>query len=771
MLSSKANWKYINQPPVEERDSIDIAISPIVKDLFLQRGMKTTEEVKQFMQPDLNHLQDPFLLNGMDKAVERIHEAVERHEKIVVYGDYDADGVSSTVVLLHALKKIGAECEYYIPNRFTEGYGPNEAAFRNLQQSGFDLIITVDTGIASVHEAEVAKEIGIDVIITDHHEPQSEIPDCYTIIHPKLSEGYPFKELAGVGVSLKLAQALIGELPVEILPYAAIGTIADLVPLVSENRILATFGLKEMQSTAYAGLNALKQVCRIEGDPTEEDIGFRIGPRLNAVGRLGDADLAVDLLLEEDAEIALEMANEINQVNEQRKKIVQDIVDEAMEMVQTDKRVIIVAKEGWNEGVLGIVASKLVQKYDRPAIVLAVKPEQGVIKGSARSIPAFDLFEGCMTVRELFTQFGGHAQAAGMTLPAENMEPLETALNDLLFERLSEEDFKQELYINAILDMEDIDVSMIEEMEKLSPFGMGNPKPLFEINGVPKEVRQIGSRKNHLKLQFASADTKMDMVGFGFGELKEAISPYTEVSVAGELSINEWNGSRNAQLMLEDLKITAWQLFDFRGKKAEQLLPDTGKEVFVCKDLDLTQIAEQQETYTYQEALSTDLRSYQTIGFTELPASLHDMEEIIRQMNPDNIVIAIRRVPNQYPFQFPSRKEFIDYYTLIKQHKKFRVAEMQKAIEQHRGWNEAKVNFMSDVFADLGFAEKKEGWLRYTTPATKKDLSESMIYQHCIKQKETERILIYSNYQDLKKWFESCMDTSMNQKEEAMYGL
>ncbi|WP_080874259.1 single-stranded-DNA-specific exonuclease RecJ [Oceanobacillus timonensis] len=769
MLSSKANWKYINHPPAEERDSIDIAISPIVKDLFLQRGITTTEEVKQFMRPDLSHLQDPFLLTGMEKAVNRIKEAADNHEKIVVYGDYDADGVSSTVVLLHALKKIGAECEYYIPNRFTEGYGPNEAAFRELQQAGFDLIITVDTGIASVHEAEVAKEIGIDVIITDHHEPQSEIPDCYTIIHPKLSENYPFKELAGVGVSLKLAQALIGELPEEVLPFAAIGTIADLVPLVSENRILATYGLKKMQSTTYAGLNALKQVCRIEGNPTEEDIGFRIGPRLNAVGRLGDADLAVDLLLEEDADIALEMANEINYINEQRKKIVQDIVDEAMEMVQTDKRIIIVAKEGWNEGVLGIVASKLVQKYDRPAIVLAVKPDQGIVKGSARSIPAFDLFEGCMTVRELFTQFGGHAQAAGMTLPAENMERLETALNNLLFENLSEEDFKQELYINAILDMEDIHVSLIEEIEKLSPFGMGNPKPLFELNGVPKEVRQIGSRKNHLKMQFASANTQMDMVGFGFGELKEAISPYTEVAVAGELSINEWNGKRNAQLMLEDVKITEWQLFDFRGKKAEQLLPDTAKEVFVCGEL--TQIAEQQKAYTYQEALSADLCSYQTIGFTELPASLQDMQEIIRQVNPDNIVIAIRRVPNQYPFQFPSRKEFIDYYSLIKQHKKFRIAEMQTAIEQHRGWNEAKVKFMSDVFVDLGFAEEKDGWLRYTAPATKKDLSESVIYQHCMKQKEAERILIYSNYQDLKKWFESCMDTSTNQKEEAVYGL
>lgn len=769
MLSSKANWKYIDNPPVEERESLDIAMSPIVKDLFLQRGITTTEEAKQFMQPDLNHLIDPFCLNGMDKAVKRIKEAVDNNEKIVVYGDYDADGVSSTVVLLHALNKIGAVYEYYIPNRFTEGYGPNEAAFRQLHQAGFGLIITVDTGIASIHEAEVAKELGLDLIITDHHEPQAKIPDCYTIIHPKLSEAYPFKELAGVGVSLKLAHALLGELPVEVLPYAAIGTIADLVPLVSENRILAAFGLKELQRTNYVGLKALKQVCQLEETITEEDVGFRIGPRINAVGRLGDADLAVDLLLEEDAEIALEMANELNHINEQRKKIVQDIVDEAMDMVQTDKRIIIVAKEGWNEGVLGIVASKLVQKYDRPAIVLAKKPEQGIVKGSARSIPAFDLFEGCMTVRDLFTHFGGHAQAAGMTLPAENLEPLETALNKLLFENLSEEDFKQELYINAILDMEDINVSLIEEIGKLSPFGMGNSKPLFEIKEIPKEVRQIGSRKNHLKMQFASSNAQIDTVGFGFGELKEAISPYTKVSVAGELSVNEWNGRRNAQIMLEDLKITERQLFDFRGKKAEQLLSETVKEVFVCGEP--LQLREHQETFTYKEALSKKLDAYQTIGFTALPASLNDMKKIIRQVNPENIVIAIRQVPNQYPFQFPSRKEFVDYYSLIKQHKKFQIKEMQKAIEQHRGWNEAKVMFMSEVFADLGFAEKKDGWLRYAESGNKKDLSESEIYQSCMKQKEAENILIYSNYQDLKKWFEACMDSPNNLKEEAVYGL
>ncbi|WP_152654731.1 single-stranded-DNA-specific exonuclease RecJ [Oceanobacillus sp. CFH 90083] len=769
MLSSKANWKYINNPPAKDRDSIEIAMSPIVKDLFLQRGITTTEEAKQFMQPDLSNLADPFLLQGMDKAVKRIKEAAANQEKIVVYGDYDADGVSSTVVLLHALKKIGADCEYYIPNRFTEGYGPNELAFRQLHQAGFGLIITVDTGIASVHEAEVAKELGMDLIITDHHEPQAQIPDCYTVIHPKLSEDYTFKELAGVGVSLKLAQAIMGELPYEVLPFAAIGTIADLVPLVSENRVLATFGLKELERTNNVGLKALKQVCQLEERLTEEDVGFRIGPRINAVGRLGDADLAVDLFLEKDAEIALEMANELNHMNEQRKKIVQEIVDEAMGMIQTDKRIIIVAKEGWNEGVLGIVASKLVQKYDRPAIVLAIKPEQGIVKGSARSIPAFDLFEGCMTVRDLFTHFGGHAQAAGMTLPVENLVSLEAALDDLLFEHLSEEDFKQELNINAILDIEDINVSIIEEIGKLAPFGMGNPKPLFEINGIPKEVRQIGSKKNHLKMQFASPKAQIDMVGFGFGELKEAISPYTKISVAGELSVNEWNGRRMAQLMMEDLKITEWQLFDFRGKKAEQLLPGTGKEVFVCGEP--VQFTKHQETFSYKEALSMDLRSYQTIGFTALPESLNDMKEIIRQMNPENIVIAIRQVPNQYPFQFPSRKEFIDYYSLIKQHKQFRVAEMQKAIEQHRGWNEAKVMFMSDVFVDLGFAVKKDGWLRYEAATNKQDLSESIVYQTCMKQKEAENILIYSNYQDLKKWFESCMDTSLNVKEEAVYGL
>lgn len=769
MLPSKANWKYINNYSAEEGNDLDLHLSPIVKDLFLERGITTIEEANQFLHPDLEDLINPFLLQGMEASVERIKRAIENKEKILVYGDYDADGVSSTIVLLHALHTLGADCEYYIPNRFTEGYGPNETAFRELHQAGFQLIITVDTGIASVHEAAVAKELGMDLIITDHHEPQPVLPDCYAIIHPKLSESYPFKELAGVGVSFKLAEALLGRLPKEMLAFAAIGTIADLVPLLSENRILATYGLRELQCTAHIGLRALKQVCQIDDVVSAEDVGFRIGPRLNAVGRLGSADLAVDLLLEDNEEIALEMANELNQMNEQRKKIVQAILAEANKMVQTDKRIIVVAKEGWNEGVLGIVASHLVRMHDRPAIVLSIKQDKGIVKGSARSIPAFDLFEGCMKARDLFAHFGGHAQAAGMTLPMENVKQLESALDDILYKELTEEDFKQELKISRKLNIEEIHIPVIEEIASLAPFGMGNPSPLFELNEVPADVRQIGSKKNHLKMQFRSQAGQLDAIGFGLGELAEAISPNTKVTLAGELSINEWNGRRNPQFKIEDVKITEWQLFDYRGKRAEKVLPNDTKAVFVSSEYLKTM--ESATFYTYQEALAADLASCHTVGFTELPDNLETIQKIVQRVQPENIIIAIRQPLNQYPFQIPSRKEFVEYYGLIQNHKQFVIRQMQQAIEQHRGWNEAKVKFMSEVFADLDFVSIENGYLQYQEVAVKKDLSESTLYQTCMQQKEAERVLMFSNYQDLKQWFEPFVRVQTNAKEEVISGF
>ncbi|WP_337445694.1 single-stranded-DNA-specific exonuclease RecJ [Ornithinibacillus scapharcae] len=339
MLQSKSNWNFLKlQEHTTLIEDEEVKLSPVIKELLIQRGIKTSEEIQKFLSPSLEDLINPEQLASMDIARDRVIRAIQNREKILVFGDYDADGVTSTTILIKALQELGAECDFYIPNRFTEGYGPNEAAFRRAYDDGFQLIITVDTGIASVHEAKVAKEIGLDLIITDHHEPQDELPEALAIIHPKCSPDYSFKELAGAGVAFKFAQALLGYFPEQFLDLVVIGTIADLVPLVGENRILAYYGLRKLSVTRREGLLALKKQCKLEGNVTEEDIGFLIGPRLNAVGRLQDADLAVQLLMSDDREEAEQLAEMVQQLNVERQQIVASIVKEVEEQVEIDEK-------------------------------------------------------------------------------------------------------------------------------------------------------------------------------------------------------------------------------------------------------------------------------------------------------------------------------------------------------------------------------------------------------------------------------------------------
>src|SRR5690625_5046475 len=523
MLVSKAKWDFVKK---QDKPSDLGDYSPVISTLLMQRGITTKEAANRFLIPDLNKLHNPSDLSMIDKAIERVHKAINNGERILVYGDYDADGVSSTAVLLKALQELEAHCDFYIPNRFTEGYGPNEDAFREAANRGFSVIITVDTGISAVHEAEIAKELGIDLIITDHHELQEQLPDSYATINPKCSSTYPFHDLAGVGVAFKFAECLLGYFPEHLLDLVAIGTIADLVPLIDENRILAYHGLQKLTTTTNPGLKALKEICKIEGNVSEENVGFLIGPRINAVGRLEDAQLAVELLMADDPIEAEEIALMIEAINDERRQIVRDIVKEAeqMDLFDEETGIIIAAKEGWNEGVLGIVASQLVRKYDRPAIVLTIKPDTGEMKGSARSIPAFNLFNNCMMIRDLFTQFGGHSQAAGMTFPIDHLEMITAELNQMIKDQLSKEDFKQIIEINQTVHIGDITEKVVDEINLLAPFGIGNPKPVFHLKEVPTDVRQIGSQKNHLKFQFKQDGQQLDGIGFEIGELYPHIS-------------------------------------------------------------------------------------------------------------------------------------------------------------------------------------------------------------------------------------------------------
>ncbi|WP_339228251.1 single-stranded-DNA-specific exonuclease RecJ [Oceanobacillus sp. FSL K6-2867] len=758
MLQSKAIWKYTAlHGAAGDWEDDSFAGTPVVKQLLQQRGITSIEEARKFLSPDTKNLHNPIKIDLIEIAAARVHKAIDNDEKILVYGDYDADGVSSTTVLIKALEELGANCDFYIPNRFTEGYGPNEAAFKAAAENGFTLIITVDTGIASVNEAQVARELGIDLIITDHHEPQEELPDCYAIIHPKCSESYPFHELAGVGVAFKFAQTLLGYFPKHLLEFVAIGTIADLVPLVDENRVLAFYGLHALTISQNPGIKALKRVCKIEGNVTEEDVGFLIGPRINAVGRLENADLAVQLLLAEDDEVAQEMAEEIDGINNERKKIVNDIFQEAQQIVESTLMhdVIIVAKEGWNEGVLGIVASKLVRKYDRPAIVLTVKPESDAVKGSARSIPAFDFFKNGMRIRELFTHFGGHSQAAGMTFPIENLPLVQEKLDAFINEELTESDFKQEIEISAKLKTEEINEELVQEINKLAPFGMKNPKPIFELKEVPADARKIGSAKNHLKLLFKRDGQSLDSIGFGMGELYEYISPNAVLSIAGELGINEWNGNRKAQFLIQDMKIDEWQLFDYRGKKNRTVPFDTDNALVIAKSIQRIHSDIEQITF---DAPTQALEEKQTLYIYDLPANLEQLKAIIRQTKPVNIYACYYIEESAYLSAFPTREEFVWFYALVRKRKVLDLKNELQTIMNHKGWSKERIIFISNVFFELGFVKIENGVIEVETSPMKKDLSDSKLYQERLNRADIEKQLYYSNYEELKRWIQSCMD-------------
>lgn len=773
MLKAKTRWMVQSSDETLIETLIDnLSITPLVASLLVNRGIHSVEEAREFLETEKQSFHDPFLLKDMDKAVHRIKTAIEQNEHILVYGDYDADGVSSTTVLLTALRTLGANVDFYIPNRFTEGYGPNEAAFRHAHEKGFSLIITVDTGIAAVHEAQVAKELGIDLIITDHHEPGPILPEALAIIHPKQPGcTYPFKELAGVGVAFKLSHALLGDVPTDLLEVAAIGTIADLVALHDENRLIAKKGINQLKTTKRIGLKALLKIANVKMDEINEDtIGFALGPRINAVGRLQSADPAVDLLLSEDEEEASVIAEEIDLLNKERQKLVSTMTEEAIEEVETrfpieDHPVLVIAREGWNPGVVGIVASRLVDRFYRPTIVLSIDREKGIAKGSARSIVGFDLFENLSTCRDILPHFGGHPMAAGMTLNLEDVDSLRERLVEKAKNILTENDFIPVTKVDVSCNLEDISVNSIEEMQLLSPFGMNNPKPVIQIENVTlANVRKIGSEQNHLKLVFSQEDCQLDCVGFGMGYIHDELSPSVTLSAIGELSINEWNNLRKPQIMLQDIKVDEWQLFDFRGtRNVDKLVSSvtTLEESIIVtfeetthdyvKNLGFEQKA--MLVKTKQDALNLSVKNKHVI-LMDIPSSLDHFDALFSEGMPARIYTVFQQDSDHFFSTIPTREHFKWYYGFLLKKGSFKLHEQGKQLAAHKGWTKETIEFMSQVFFELEFVTIENGVISTNSSTRKRDLTESKTYAQKQMRLELEKTLLYTSYMQLKQWFE-----------------
>ncbi|MDT9025380.1 single-stranded-DNA-specific exonuclease RecJ [Rossellomorea yichunensis] len=782
MLNSKTRWMMTesDQHKISELAN-ELKVPSLVAKLLINRDLDDVEEARNFLFDTGDSFHDPFLFEDMKKATERIHKAIENGERILVYGDYDADGVSSTSVLMTVLRDLGAEVEFYIPNRFSEGYGPNEGAFRWAKEEEFTLIITVDTGISAVNEAKLAKELDIDLIITDHHEPGPELPPAFALIHPKV-EGttYPFGELAGVGVAFKLAHALYGELPVHLLDLAAIGTIADLVPLRGENRLLAKRGIAQLRVSNRLGIKAL---CRIanaqQQEITEESIGFMIAPRINAVGRLGDADPAVDLMLTEDAEEAKALAEEIDSLNKERQAIVSQMTEEAVEMVENDfplkdNAVLVIGKEGWNPGVVGIVASRLVDRFYRPTIVLSFDSEKGTAKGSARSIAGFDLFKNLSTCHDILPHFGGHPMAAGMTLQLDDVAQFRNRLNELASTELTEDDFIPVTQLDASVTVDEISVESIEKLQLLAPFGMHNPKPKWIIDNVSIEhYKKIGSAQNHLKLVLEDKGVQLDGVGFGLGELADHMTPFSNASVIGELSINEWNNRKKPQVFLQDVKIDHWQLFDVRGIKQVHkwngLIPDEKKIIICFNPATIEKLSLEKDEVTLLEdgssleGLATDKAS---LVLLDLPTSKPILEELLKKGHPHRIYAHFFQEEDHFFSTMPTRDHFKWYYGFLTKRGSFDLNKHGDDLAKYKGWSKETIDFMSQVFFDLKFVTIVNGFISLNPEKTKKDLSESLTYQKKQQQYELENELLYSSYQELKTWFNERIEESVTIEEE-----
>ena len=546
-----------------------LGIAPIVARLLCQRGFSDPEMARRFLNPSLEHLHDPMLLADMGRAVERILAAIARKERIAIHGDYDVDGITSTVILRRALEMLGADVVHFIPERLKDGYGLLPAAIERLHADGVQLIISVDCGIRGADAARRAQELGVDLIITDHHEPDAELPPALAVINPKRHDcSYPDKYLAGVGVALKLVQALCRRADREVwlpgfIKVAAIGTLADVVPLVGENRVIAKLGLDLLTKGPHkVGLRALLDVSGLSGKTVDSyHIGFMVAPRVNAAGRMSTPDIATRLLLAADetmAEEARQLALQLDGENVRRQEEEAEILAAAKKIVQTDpdvggRSVLVVGGEGWHRGVIGIVASKLVDAFHRPAIVLSVDGDSA--HGSCRSIPRFDMLAALERCAHLFLRFGGHKQAAGLAMEAGRIKELRLAINAVADETLGPDDLMPRLRIDGDLTFRAITGGVAAGVAALAPFGAGNPRPVFAARGVEIIDGPRKLKERHLKMALKQEGRIFRAIAWRAAERHDFLAEHkTALDVAFSLDQNQYNGETYVELTLADLR-------------------------------------------------------------------------------------------------------------------------------------------------------------------------------------------------------------------------
>lgn len=767
MIDAKFKWELADNALSLTVDNLEkeLGISRILATLLAQQGIDSTEQAKKFFEPSMEEIHDPTLLHDMDKAVERIEQAVEKQEQITIYGDYDADGITSTSLMYETLLSIGANVNYYVPNRFTDGYGPNMDAYQRLIDNGTQLFITVDNGVSGKNVINKVMAAGVDVVITDHHELPADLPNAVAIVHPRYpGSNYPFPDLSGVGVAFKVAWALTGEFPVEELDLVAIGEIADVVNVTDENHALISYGIQQLRQGMRPGLAALMKLADIKANNlTDQDIGFGIAPRLNALGRIADANDGVKLLTSLDENESQKLAKEVDQANKERQNLVAEIMKEAEKQANSSanqqKRTLLIVGKGWHQGVLGIVASRIMNETGKPTIIASTDQNNPtLIKGSGRSVDSFNLFNALEAHCELFTTFGGHPAACGLSFDQKNIVPLQIALEEETGKQKFDPMVKQPLPIAMKLAPADVTQQLYNDIQRVAPFGPGNMEPVFELNNVKVvDVKTMGQEHQHLKFSIVSDKKNLTVVAFGQGNLATLLSaPTGQINLAVKVSLNEWRGKKTVQLMLEDLQINGTVIIDERTNKLTPQLFSSSDYYIVREPRLRENIAPHVApgyTLSIEEAIKTDF-SGQQVTLVDCPSS----EEMLKQIfaedegEPATIRLLLYQRKSAYLAGLPTRNDFAQLYRFIYKQKEIKWPMQAKAVSNHLKINMDRLNLMIQVFSEAGFVTIKDDVLKFNEPTNKTDLTQTKRYQKQLAQYKVEQQLLFNDAATVAKW-------------------
>ncbi|WP_158520139.1 single-stranded-DNA-specific exonuclease RecJ [Apilactobacillus kunkeei] len=731
---------------------------------MIEKGYDSEDKINGFLNPQLSDLRDPFLLHDMEKACKRIFSAIENDEKITVYGDYDADGITSTSVMYETLENLGANVEYFVPNRFTDGYGPNPEVYKRLINDGTKLMVTVDNGVSGKESVDVANKMGCDVIITDHHQIPDELPDAYAIVHARYpGHEYPFGEFSGVGIAFKVATALLGELPEEFLDLAAIGTVADLVSLTDENRVIVKYGLQMIANTERPGLYSLAKLAGIKEVVNEQSIGFGLAPRLNALGRMGSASSGVELLTTFDDIKAEELAKDTEDQNKKRRKFVEDISTEAIIQAQTqpESAVLVVYGQNWHEGVVGIVASRLVEQFHKPSIVMNLDTNTRILKGSGRSVEGFNLFDAINGMRDQMVSFGGHEMAVGLSIKEDDVTALIDHLDKYAKEHELSDQVKAPLNIFADLSCSDVNEDLFNQVQLLAPFGTDNEFPVFEF--TPQNVTNVqtmGKDNSHLKFQMVDHGSRVNVLAFKNGALADDLLANSDaVKVAGHLEKNTWKGRTTIQIMLDDMYSSGVEIVDKRTQVvAKEMFEPAAAYLFFNEKLynKLRPFVGSDSTVGLYPDLSS-FNKFDNIIIVDCPSDISHLQDALSEISFNSVTFYLFK--NHYIFKkgMPNRAQYAKLFKFIKTHNNVQIHDKVDEISRYLGIDRDIFIFMVNVFNELNFVYINDGIMNYNPDLVNSDLSNSHAYQNREKQIEAEKQLLTISKEKFKQAIRICL--------------